>query len=192
MTLFVNPLQFGPNEDLRRYPRTLDGRPRDRARPRASTWSSRPTDAEMYPDGTPAVRSTPGPLGEVLEGASRPGLLPRRAHRGAQAAAPDPRRRRVLRREGLPAAHADPRHGARPRPRRRHRRRPDRARARRPGAVQPQPLPVGRASGSPALALSRALAAAAAEGGQGAAAARAAAGAVFDGDARQPRSTTSW
>ena len=67
-----------------------------------------PAREEMYPDGEPLVRVDPGPLGEVLEGAQPARPLPRRADRRAQAAPPDPRRPGVLRREGLPAAHADP------------------------------------------------------------------------------------
>jgi pantoate--beta-alanine ligase len=71
LTIFVNPLQFGPTEDLARYPRDL---PRDRA-----LAESRRVDAlfvpaveEMYPTGS-EVRVTPGPTAERWEGAARPG-----------------------------------------------------------------------------------------------------------------------
>jgi pantoate--beta-alanine ligase len=74
VTVFVNPLQFGPNEDFDRYPRTLDA---DLAicREYGVDLVFAPERAEMYPYGEPAVRVNPGPLGEVLEGASRPGFF---------------------------------------------------------------------------------------------------------------------
>ncbi|GGL03143.1 pantoate--beta-alanine ligase [Mangrovihabitans endophyticus] len=72
VTIFVNPLQFGPGEDFERYPRTLDA---DLAvcRAEGADLVFAPERAEMYPDGLPAVRVDAGPLGEVYEGASRPG-----------------------------------------------------------------------------------------------------------------------
>jgi pantoate--beta-alanine ligase len=72
VTIFVNPLQFGPGEDFDRYPRTLDS---DLAVCRAEGVDLvfAPDRAEMYPGGEPAVRVDPGPLGDVLEGAARPG-----------------------------------------------------------------------------------------------------------------------
>jgi pantoate--beta-alanine ligase len=70
MSIFVNPLQFGPSEDLARYPRDL---PRDRA-----LASTRGVDAlfipqleAMYPAGS-EVRVAPGPSAERWEGAARP------------------------------------------------------------------------------------------------------------------------
>lgn len=71
-TIFVNPLQFGAGEDLDRYPRTFDA---DLARCREAGVDLvfAPDRDEVYPGGDPAVRVDPGPLGEVLEGASRPG-----------------------------------------------------------------------------------------------------------------------
>lgn len=71
-TIFVNPLQFGPTEDFDRYPRTLEA---DLAVCRAAGVAAvfAPSREEMYPDGEPAVRVDPGPLGAELEGASRPG-----------------------------------------------------------------------------------------------------------------------
>ncbi|MBO3089953.1 pantoate--beta-alanine ligase [Cellulomonas dongxiuzhuiae] len=78
VTIFVNPLQFGPTEDLARYPRDLEG---DLAllsgpgllRPQDVVFA--PTVDVVYPDGDPVVRVTAGQLGEVLEGESRPGHL---------------------------------------------------------------------------------------------------------------------
>ncbi|CAN5259714.1 pantoate--beta-alanine ligase [soil metagenome] len=72
VTVFVNPLQFGRGEDLDRYPRTLDD---DLALLEAegADLVFTPTPDVVYPDGPPLVRISAGPLGEVLEGASRPG-----------------------------------------------------------------------------------------------------------------------
>lgn len=76
VTVFVNPLQFGPTEDLERYPRDLAG---DLARLEplavAGDVLFAPTVAEMYPTGDPAVRVSAGPVGELLEGTLRPGHL---------------------------------------------------------------------------------------------------------------------
>jgi pantoate--beta-alanine ligase len=74
MTLFVNPLQFGPGEDFERYPRTVD-EDLTRAKAEGVDVVFAPTRTEMYPGGEPSVRVNPGPLGEVLEGASRPGFF---------------------------------------------------------------------------------------------------------------------
>ncbi len=74
VTIFVNPLQFGPNEDFDRYPRTLDADLAICARNGVDVVFT-PTVNEMYPHGEPAVRVNPGPVGEVLEGASRPGFF---------------------------------------------------------------------------------------------------------------------
>ncbi len=78
VTVFVNPLQFGPAEDLARYPRDLDG---DLARLTgdgllgAADVVFAPTVDVVYPDGDPVVRVGAGRLGDVLEGAARPGHL---------------------------------------------------------------------------------------------------------------------
>ncbi len=72
VTIFVNPLQFGPNEDFARYPRTLDG-DLELCRAEGVDLVFAPELEEMYPDGLPAVRVEAGPLGDVFEGASRPG-----------------------------------------------------------------------------------------------------------------------
>jgi len=71
-TVFVNPLQFGRGEDLERYPRTLDA---DAAAAQAAGVDLLfvPTAAEVYPGGDPVVTVDPGPLGQVWEGAARPG-----------------------------------------------------------------------------------------------------------------------
>jgi pantoate--beta-alanine ligase len=72
VTIFVNPLQFGPNEDFERYPRTLDS-DLTACRAEGVDLVFAPDRDEMYPGGEPLVRLDPGPLGDVLEGAVRPG-----------------------------------------------------------------------------------------------------------------------
>ena len=72
VTIFVNPLQFGAGEDLDRYPRTLEADLAVCAREGADLVFT-PTPDVVYPDGDPLVRISAGPLGDVLEGASRPG-----------------------------------------------------------------------------------------------------------------------
>jgi len=71
VSIFVNPTQFGPNEDYSRYPRTLDA-DRQLCAQVGTDLIFAPTAEEMYP---PDVRTTVevGSLGEVLCGASRPG-----------------------------------------------------------------------------------------------------------------------
>ena len=71
VTIFVNPLQFGPNEDFERYPRTLDSDVRLCAEAEVDIVFA-PEAAEVYPGGQPMVRITPGAMGEVLEGEFRP------------------------------------------------------------------------------------------------------------------------
>jgi pantoate--beta-alanine ligase len=72
VTVFVNPLQFGPNEDLDRYPRTLDADVKLAEQAGADVVFA-PDVAEVYPGGQPQVRISAGPMGERYEGASRPG-----------------------------------------------------------------------------------------------------------------------
>jgi pantoate--beta-alanine ligase len=71
MSIFVNPLQFGPTEDLDRYPRDL---PRDRALAEARGTDALfvPTEAVMYPPGS-EIRVVPGETAARWEGAARPG-----------------------------------------------------------------------------------------------------------------------
>ena len=71
MSIFVNPLQFGPTEDLARYPRDL-ARDRSLAAARGVDTLFVPDTAAMYP-GEPVARVAPGPVGDVLEGKTRPG-----------------------------------------------------------------------------------------------------------------------
>ena len=72
VSIFVNPLQFGPSEDLDRYPRTLDA---DVAAldGLGVEFVFAPTVAEMYPNGPVGTMLTAGRVGSLYEGASRPG-----------------------------------------------------------------------------------------------------------------------
>jgi pantoate--beta-alanine ligase len=72
VTVFVNPLQFGAGEDLDRYPRTLDADLRTAEEAGADVVFA-PSVDEVYPGGEPQVRITAGPMGERLEGRTRPG-----------------------------------------------------------------------------------------------------------------------
>lgn len=69
-SLFVNPLQFGPGEDLAKYPRDYEG---DRAQFEAHGIDVlfSPEPAEMYPPGFSTYVDV-GPMGTTFEGAVRP------------------------------------------------------------------------------------------------------------------------
>ena len=73
VSIFVNPLQFGPNEDLDKYPRSLDA---DLAVCEAEGVDLvfAPSVSEMYPQEQ-LVTVDPGPTGEILEGEFRPGFF---------------------------------------------------------------------------------------------------------------------
>jgi pantoate--beta-alanine ligase len=73
VSIFVNPTQFGPGEDLDRYPRTLDTDLEACASEGVDVVFT-PSVEEVYPLGLSGnVTVEPGPLGALLEGASRPG-----------------------------------------------------------------------------------------------------------------------
>jgi pantoate--beta-alanine ligase len=71
LSIFVNPLQFGPHEDFQRYPRDL-ARDRKLAEARGVAAVFVPSVDAMYPPGS-EVRVVPGPMAERWEGAMRPG-----------------------------------------------------------------------------------------------------------------------
>jgi pantoate--beta-alanine ligase len=72
VTIFVNPLQFGPGEDLDRYPRTEGA---DLAMCERlgidAVWM--PPVEQVYPPGVELPSPDPGPVGGTFEGTSRPG-----------------------------------------------------------------------------------------------------------------------
>lgn len=72
VSIFVNPLQFGPSEDLDRYPRTLDADVAELTSLGVAVVFA-PSVAEMYPDGPTGIRVSAGEVGMLLEGAVRPG-----------------------------------------------------------------------------------------------------------------------
>ncbi|MGH3157912.1 MAG: pantoate--beta-alanine ligase [Streptosporangiaceae bacterium] len=72
-SIFVNPLQFGPNEDFERYPRTLDA-DLEACGKQGVALVFAPTRRDMYPS-SPLVTVDPGPAGQVLEGEFRPGFF---------------------------------------------------------------------------------------------------------------------
>lgn len=71
VSLFVNPLQFGPGEDWARYPRRLES---DRAAAEAAgvDYLFVPSESAMYPHGEVVARVVVGRMAEVLCGRSRP------------------------------------------------------------------------------------------------------------------------
>ncbi|HEY2817365.1 MAG TPA: pantoate--beta-alanine ligase [Casimicrobiaceae bacterium] len=72
-SIFVNRLQFGPNEDFDRYPRTFDADRTELERHGVNVLFA-PREHEMYP--TPQVyRVQPPPIADELEGAFRPGFF---------------------------------------------------------------------------------------------------------------------
>ncbi|MGE5756215.1 MAG: pantoate--beta-alanine ligase [Planctomycetaceae bacterium] len=72
VSIFVNPTQFGPNEDFAHYPRALD-LDRGRCEEAGADLIFAPTAAAMYPRGAASTFVEVPGLSDVLEGASRPG-----------------------------------------------------------------------------------------------------------------------
>jgi len=73
VSIFVNPLQFGPSEDLDKYPRTLDQDLAACEQERVDLVFA-PSAREMYPERQ-LVMVDPGPAGETFEGEFRPGFF---------------------------------------------------------------------------------------------------------------------
>ena len=71
VSIFVNPTQFGPNEDLDRYPRALDA-DHELCRKAGVSMIFLPDAGEIYPPGFQTTVG-PGPVAEPLCGAVRPG-----------------------------------------------------------------------------------------------------------------------
>jgi pantoate--beta-alanine ligase len=72
VSVFVNPLQFGPSEDLDKYPRTLDD-DLDKLAALGVPYVFAPSVSEMYPGGEPDTHVSAGKIGSMYEGRSRPG-----------------------------------------------------------------------------------------------------------------------
>jgi pantoate--beta-alanine ligase len=72
VSVFVNPTQFSPGEDFERYPRSLDA-DIELLSTTAADVVFAPSVDEVYPPGSDEERVDPGPIGDVLEGAIRPG-----------------------------------------------------------------------------------------------------------------------
>jgi pantoate--beta-alanine ligase len=72
VSIFVNPLQFGPNEDYARYPRDLEG-DSNRLTAVGVDYIFAPHVDEMYPAGRIETKISAGDVGTRFEGASRPG-----------------------------------------------------------------------------------------------------------------------
>lgn len=72
VTIFVNPLQFGAGEDFTTYPRDLATDLVRLAEVGADIVFA-PAEEIIYPTGQPDLRIDPGPKGEIIEGAMRPG-----------------------------------------------------------------------------------------------------------------------
>lgn len=73
VSIFVNPLQFGAGEDLALYPRTLEA-DLTLCGQEGSTVVFAPDNSQMYPREQ-LITVDPGPIGEILEGDSRPGFF---------------------------------------------------------------------------------------------------------------------
>src|SRR5690606_13655001 len=74
-SIFVNPLQFGPNEDFDRYPRTLASDIEKLEKQRDVYVLFAPDEREMYPEPQSYQIQPPKDLGGILEGEFRPGFF---------------------------------------------------------------------------------------------------------------------
>ena len=112
VSIFVNPLQFGPAEDFHKYPRDLEA---DQAfcRERGVDIVFAPSDEEMYPRPATGLcrggRAHRRPLRRLS-----PGALPGRDDGRHQALSHRPARRRLFRAKGFPAGGGHPADGGRP------------------------------------------------------------------------------
>ena len=73
-SIFVNRLQFAPHEDFDRYPRTLE-RDCDLLRTAGCNLVFAPLESELYPEPQTYKVQPPAELGDILEGAFRPGFF---------------------------------------------------------------------------------------------------------------------
>ena len=154
VSLFVNPSQFGANEDLDSYPRD-EARDARLAEQEGVDLLFTPSAEEMYPPGYETwVEVTE--LGRRLEGAVRPGHFRGRRHRLPEALQHRPAGPRLLRPEGRAASGRPQADGARSQRRPRAARAPGRPRRRRPRALVAERLPVAGGARARARAAARA------------------------------------
>lgn len=73
-SIFVNRLQFGPNEDFDKYPRTLQD-DIEKLQREGVYMLFAPTEADMYPEPQEYRVEPPHDLGDILEGEFRPGFF---------------------------------------------------------------------------------------------------------------------
>jgi len=74
-SIFVNRLQFGPNEDFDKYPRTLDNDIAKLEAARDVYVLFAPDERELYPEPQTFRVQPPADLGDILEGECRPGFF---------------------------------------------------------------------------------------------------------------------
>ena len=72
VSIFVNPTQFGANEDLEKYPRTMD-EDLDMLGTLGVPYVFAPSVEEMYPKGPTSTTISAGQIGTMFEGKTRPG-----------------------------------------------------------------------------------------------------------------------
>ncbi|MFM0035074.1 pantoate--beta-alanine ligase [Paraburkholderia strydomiana] len=73
-SIFVNRLQFGPNEDFDKYPRTLEA-DIDKLQKEGVYVLFAPTERDLYPEPQEYRVHPPHDLGDILEGEFRPGFF---------------------------------------------------------------------------------------------------------------------
>jgi pantoate--beta-alanine ligase len=73
-SIFVNPLQFDPNEDFAAYPRTL-AQDCELLAATGCDFAFAPSEEEMYPHAEAYTVRPPAPLADILEGSFRPGFF---------------------------------------------------------------------------------------------------------------------
>ncbi len=138
-SIFVNRLQFGPNEDFDKYPRTLEADIEKLQKENVYVLFA-PTERDLYPEPQEYRVHPPHDLGDILEGEFRPGFF-----QGVCTVVMKPMscvqpRVACVRQEGLPAVDDRAPHVPPVRAADRHHRRRNRARCRRPRAQLAQPL----------------------------------------------------
>ncbi len=145
-SIFVNRLQFGPNEDFDKYPRTFQDDV-DKLEKEGVYVLFAPTEKDLYPEPQEYRVRPPDDLGNTLEGEFRPGFFDGRVHGRDQAVLVRAAARGRVRQEGLPAADDRAQHGAPVRHADPDHRRRDLPRRRWPGAVVAQRVSVGSRAG---------------------------------------------